>query len=30
MFSLTEEERQALSDKVRDANSRSETGRGGK
>ncbi len=29
MFSLTDEERQALSDKVREANRRSETGRGG-
>ena len=29
MFSLTDEERQALSGKVRDANRRSETGRGG-
>jgi len=30
MFSLTDEERKELSDKVREANKRSETGRGGK
>ena len=29
MNSLTDEERQALSDKVRETNRRSETGRGG-
>ena len=30
MFSLTDEERRTLSDKVRETNRRSETGRGGK
>ena len=30
MFSLTDEERKELSDKVREANKRSESGRGGK
>ena len=30
MFSLTDQERQDLSDKVRELNKRSETGRGGK